>query len=66
MAVFSSFFLILAKVPPSHFWPAVASQGGGEGRGGQPTQPRLAAARNTPIAIFALLKPQMWIRVVSL
>ena len=47
MAVFSSFSLILANPPrPSHFWPAVASQGGGV----QPTQPRLAAAGNTPCA----------------
>ena len=31
MAVFSSFSLILAKFPPSHFWPAVASHGGAAG-----------------------------------
>ena len=51
---FSSFSLILAKFPPSHFWPAVAShgwggEGGGEGRGGS-THP--AAARNTPLVVI--------------
>ena len=34
VVVFSSFSLILAKFPPSHFWPAMASQGGSGGEGG--------------------------------
>ena len=34
-------FLDFGQISPSHFWPAVASQGGGRGGGGQPTQPRL-------------------------
>ena len=43
MAVFSSFSLILAIFPPSHFWPAAASQGGGAGAGGGSTNPAAAS-----------------------
>ena len=60
VAVFSSFSLILAKFPPSHFWPARGGGGGGD----QPTQPQLATARNTASADFVIQKcslDHLWI-----
>ena len=50
--------LILAILPPAVFGqprPAKGGGGGGgEGRGGQPTQPRLAVAWNTPITCICI------------
>ena len=42
------------NLPPSHFWPAVASQGGGGEGWGQPTQPRLG----TPLEEMEVERPQ--------
>ena len=57
-------FLDFGQISPQPFLASRGQQGGG-GRGGQPTQPRPAAARNTPVG-FAGCDVWDWLACVGL